>query len=54
MFPLIKGTEGMKVGQSHMEWYLKIELPSAKAQDASARRRNLYKTFTPESIAARA
>lgn len=52
--PLIKGTEGMRVSQSQLEWYHKIDLPNAKAQDASARRRNLYKTFTPESISARA
>lgn len=52
--PLIKGTEGMKVSQAQMQLYLRVDLPSAQAQDANGRRRNAYKTFTPESISARA
>lgn len=52
--PLIKGSEGMKVAAAQMQMYLRVELPQAQSQDASARRRNAYKTFTPESISARA
>lgn len=52
--PVIKGTEGMKVSQAQLQWYTKVDLPNATAQDAKARKSNPYTTFTPEAIKARA
>lgn len=40
--PLIKGTEGMKVGQGQRELFEKIEFPRAKAQDANNRKLASY------------
>lgn len=51
--PVIKGEAGIKVAQAHLSWYAKIDLPAAQAQNANARRKNPYDTFTPSSIAAR-
>lgn len=51
--PIIKGTEGMKVGAAHLKQYEQIELPKAKAVDANARKKNTYDNFTPASLAAR-
>lgn len=51
--PLIKGSEGMKISQAQMEWYLKADLPAAKAADGNGRKKDQYSKFTPDSISAR-
>jgi hypothetical protein len=52
--PIIKGTEGMKVGASHLKQFYEVDLPMAKKADANARKLNTYRDFTPSGIAARA
>ena len=51
--PLIKGSEGMKISQAQMEWYMKVDLPAAKAADGNGRKKDQYSKFTPDSITAR-
>ena len=51
--PIIKGTEGMRVGAAQLKQYMDVDLPLAKGKDANARRKNTYNDFVPSSIAAR-
>lgn len=51
--PLIKGTEGMKVAQLHMEMFVKFEFPQAKYADANTKQTSKYDKFIPSSVAAR-
>jgi hypothetical protein len=51
--PTIKGTPGMKIAHDHLEVFMQVELPQAKAADASERRSSVLKDFTPSSIEAR-
>lgn len=51
--PIIKGSEGMRVGAAQREFFQKVELPNAAGSDANARQNNPYTTATPDAIAAR-
>jgi hypothetical protein len=52
--PIIKGEAGMKVSQAHLAAYTKVDLPAAQAADSRGRKQNLYDTFVPSGIKARA
>lgn len=51
--PVIKGTEGMKIGQGQMEVYENVDLPRAKAADGNGRKKDQYSKATPNAISAR-
>ena len=52
--PLLKGTEGVKVGAAHLKQFYQVDLPMAKSADARAGKVTDYNDFTPAGIAARA
>jgi hypothetical protein len=52
--PLIKGMEGMRVGQEQLKIFEQVELPRATATDANNRKNDRYDDFTPSNIKARA
>ena len=52
--PLLKGMEGVKVGQAMLTQFEKLDFPLAAAKDANGQKNNSYGDFTPDSIAARA
>lgn len=52
--PIIKGAEGIKVSQAHLELYEKVYLPRAAARDGNSRQLKLFNDFVPDGLAARA
>lgn len=51
--PIIKGAEGVKVGQEHLKVYYSSDLPKATTSDANQQRKNTYDTFVPSLLKAR-
>lgn len=52
--PIIKGSEGMRVGQEQLKIFEQMDLPNAAAADANNRQNNPYDDFTPSNLKARA
>jgi len=52
--PMLKGADGMKVAAAHYQTFFKIDLPLATSMDQRGQRKNVYKNFVPDSLAARA
>ena len=51
--PVIKGTEGARVGAAHLKLYEEVDLPRAKAADSMGRQKALYDKFQPAALKAR-
>lgn len=51
--PIIKGSEGVKVGQEHLKVYFQVDLPKATTSDSNQGRRDTYDTFVPSLLKAR-
>jgi hypothetical protein len=52
--PLLKGETGIKVGAAHAKTFFQVELPFATSMDQKGQKKNVYKNFIPDSLAARA
>jgi hypothetical protein len=51
--PLIKGKDGIEIGEAHRKLYETIDGPRAKAFDGAEGRNTSYDTFMPSSLKAR-
>lgn len=52
--PILKGETGIKVGAAHAKSFYQVELPFATVMDQKGQKKNVYKNFVPDSLAARA